>query len=208
LGCDYCFQNLAQAPAGSHAPPRITRRHLDPEGVAKIIAFVQRQQRQAERPHTRLLLFGGEPLLNVSGAQELLRGFARLGLVDAGVVTNGVLLSEHVADVLVNAGLQRLQITFDGARESHDHIRVTRAGRPTYDTILANVLRTAERHPELEWNIRVNVSHHSLVGLDSLVDDLQPLPMTSRAVYFHLALIDDTGLGYSNDLHHGGLRLT
>lgn len=200
LGCDYCFQNTSTAPAGSHAPPRIRRAVLDAGGVQAVCAFVARQKQHANLESVSLLLFGGEPLLNHAGCLRLLDGLSALNLVDAEIVTNGVLLTPKRVQELVWAGLRRVQITFDGPRETHDKVRVLRNGGATYDTILCNVARAIEVGPQLAWNFRVNVSHHNVDGLNELVEDLVQVSSSARSVSLHLAMIDDTGLGYENQL--------
>jgi uncharacterized protein len=200
LGCDYCFQNTSTAPAGSYAPPRIRRAVLDFEGVKAVCAFVARQKQEAHLESVSLLLFGGEPLLNHAGCLRLLDGLTALNLVDAEIVTNGVLLTQKKVQELVRAGLRRAQITFDGPRGTHDKVRVLRNGGATYDTILRNVARATEVAPQLAWNFRVNVSHHNVEGLDELVEDLVKVSFSARSVSLHIAMIDDTGLGYENQL--------
>jgi uncharacterized protein len=200
LGCNYCFQNTAMADPGSHAPPRIERASLSASLVDDTVRFVRRQQQKSSLDTVSLLLFGGEPLLNVAGCLRLLRGLRPLRLVDAEIVTNGVLLTRNVATKLASAGLHRVQITFDGARASHDVVRTTRNGRPTYDKILRNVEQASTAVPQLAWNFRVNVSHHNLEGLEQLIEGLAPVAAISPEVTFHLALIDDTGLGYENNV--------
>jgi uncharacterized protein len=198
LGCAYCFQNTAPAKPGSSAPPRIRTFRLTPELVETTVAFVSGQMLKHGHDRTSLLIFGGEPLLNVDGSLLLLTQFSRLGLAMSEIVTNGVLLTTDVANRLEAAGLRRVQITFDGSREDHDTARVTRNGRGTYDTILKHVAAASEA-TSLRWNLRVNVSHHNIGGLSSLVDDLAQAVVPARSS-LHLALIDDVGLGYGNSV--------
>jgi uncharacterized protein len=196
LGCAYCFQNTALPAEGSFAPPRMAKAILTPDRVQQVAAFVADQMRRNGLTDTSLLLFGGEPLLNPEGALGMLRALKPLGLSKAEIITNGVLLTRQRAFDLADAGLQRVQITFDGARASHDTIRVTRNGRGTYDAILRNVTAAAQA-TSLNWHFRVNISHRNLAGLDHLIDDLATAVPAERTS-LHLALIDDVGLGYDN----------
>lgn len=196
LGCAYCFQNTALPAEGSFAPPRMAKAVLTPQRVQKVAAFVAEQMRRHSLSDTSLLLFGGEPLLNPDGALGMLRALAPLGMSKAEIITNGVPLTRQRAIDLAEAGLRRVQITFDGARGSHDTIRVTRNGRGTYDTILRNVTAAAEA-TNLDWHFRVNISHRNLDGLDELIEDLATAAPSARTS-LHLALIDDVGLGYEN----------
>lgn len=181
------------------------RRHAShpsptPEHARATAAFVAKQQAAHGKDMVTLLLFGGEPLLNLVGCTAVLEALAPLGLTAAEIVTNGVLLTPDVAARLRDAGLSRAQISFDGHRPHHDTVRVTRGGRATYDTILDNVATAVEAVPDLAWNFRVNVSHRNLEGLPDLIADLSDIPLRASDVTLHLALIDDTGLGYNNDL--------
>lgn len=198
LGCNYCFQNTAMAPLGSFAPPRIEGAVLDRELVDASVSFISRQVRRYNMSSVTLLLFGGEPLLNPPGCLRLLTGLRSLNLVDAEIVTNGVLLTPALTRSLVDAGLRRIQVTFDGDRESHDGVRVTRNGRPTYEAILRNVRASNAASPGLSWNFRVNVSHHNVKALSALLVDLGAAVSNARQITLHLALIDDNGLGYEN----------
>ncbi|TDC85046.1 radical SAM protein [Micromonospora sp. KC606] len=196
LGCSYCFQNTALPPPGSSAPPRIRAATLTSDLIARTTAFVQRQMSRFGQGQASLLLFGGEPLLNPVGAVRILRALQPLNLVDADIVTNGVLLTPRLAGQLTAAGLRRMQITFDGARPDHDRIRVTRDGRATYDKILRNVA-DAVRRTDLSWTFRVNVSHRNIGDLDRLIEDLASVTVPGRTS-LHLSLVDDVGLGYDN----------
>lgn len=198
LGCNYCFQNTALAPVGSFAPPRIERAVLDNQLVDASVAFIGRQVQRYDMSTVSLLLFGGEPLLNPAGCLRLLTRVGPLNLVDAEIVTNGVLLTAPLTRSLVDAGLRRVQVTFDGDGESHDALRVTRNGRPTYRAILRNVAASSAESPGLSWNFRVNVSHHNVGALSRLLDDLAATVSNARQITLHLALIDDNGLGYEN----------
>jgi uncharacterized protein len=198
LGCAYCFQNTALPEAGSSAPPRIKTAVLTPALVEHVGRFVRRQMSREHLETSSLLVFGGEPLLNPKGAIGILEEFSRSNMRLSEIVTNGVLLKRDLPQRLEDAGLNRVQITFDGQRDIHDQIRVTRNGRATYDTIMDNVA-AAVGATDLTWNFRVNVSHRNLDGLENVIEDLAAA-LDGKPASFHLALIDDVGLGYDNDV--------
>lgn len=91
-----------------------------------------------------------------------------------------------------------MKITFDGAQNVHDSIRATRAGRPTYSKIIDNIQRcTSETN--LEWNIRINISHNNVASIAELVNDLATSLDGSRCTV-DFAIVDDVGIGYRNEL--------
>lgn len=199
LGCAYCFQNT-QVSSNPFAPTRIAKSSLTDETVIKVKRFVQTRMAQHDFESVSLLLFGGEPLLNPDGCVSILRALTPLGLVHADMISNAVLLKASLAKRLFAAGLRKIQVTFDGAPQDHDTTRVDHRGSGTYRSILDNIKAAAEC-TSIQWQFRVNVSHHNLDRLDDLVEDLGELALTSRKSV-RLALIDDVGIGYENALRY------
>lgn len=202
LGCGYCFQNTGQDPAGGSRPPRIAHARLTSQAITSILEFAGRQMRAAELDSLKVLLFGGEPLLNPRGCLELLDRAAGYGLSSAWMISNATLLTSSLARQLSDRGLRSVQVTFDGDRDDHDQIRVRRSHGGTFDSIVRNLARASEAAP-LHWILRVNVSHHNHQGIDALIGRLAAALDTARCtIYF--ARVGDVGVGYANDLLHTG----
>lgn len=198
LGCGYCFQNTGQDLAGGSRPPRIAHARLTSETITSILRFVDRQMTAAGLEKLKILLFGGEPLLNPKGCLELLARAADHGLSGAWMISNLTLLTPRLATRLEELGLKSIQVTFDGDREDHDRIRVRRSRGGTFDTIVRNMVRASET-TSIRWILRVNVSHHNYAKIDSLIDRLAgELDVSRCGIYF--ALVGDVGIGYANDL--------
>lgn len=163
-GCGYCFQNTAQDTAGGSRPPRIARARLTSPTITSILGFTERQMADAGLERLRILLFGGEPLLNPRGCLELLERAADIGMTSAGMISNTTLLTPPLARKLSALGPDLVQVTFDGDRADHDRIRVNRAdGGGTFDTIVRNIVRAGEAAP-LRWTLRGNVSQETFTG--------------------------------------------
>jgi uncharacterized protein len=171
LGCSYCFQNTQASRPGRFDPPRIPTAKLRPSTMDAIGDFTR--DRMAERGVDRLhvVLFGGEPLLDAEGCLAVLRRCARFATVTATLVTNGVLLRPTLARRLRAGGLRTVQVTLDGPRAVHDTVRVSRAGRPTFRTIVGRVAAVLEE-TDLDVLIRVNVGEAALPRLDELINAL------------------------------------
>lgn len=198
LGCNYCFQNLEPARPGLLAPDRITRHSLTSAVLQQATRFVGQMMAAQGKSQVDLLLFGGEPLMNVDGCKAALSSFQPLGLKLGRIITNGVLLTAERAEELRVLGLREVQVTFDGSRSDHDAVRYYRSGRPTYRKILSNLAQVGNQVAPLTWKLRVNVSHHNIDRLDRLIQDLSTVRADSHDYYLDLALIDDTGIGYEN----------
>ena len=202
LGCGYCFQNTGQDLAGGNRPPRIEHARLTSQTITSILEFGRRQMAAVGLDELRIMLFGGEPLLNPRGCVELLERAAGYGLKSAQMISNLTLLTPALAGKLSDLGLASVQVTFDGDRADHDRIRARRSpGRTgTFDTIIRNMERASLVSP-LHWILRVNVSHHTEDGTGALVDRLAAALDPARcSLYF--ARIVDAEVGYVNDLAH------
>lgn len=200
LGCPYCFQNTEVASKAKNlfAPSRIPRILLTETGIEQIELFASKRMRELGYEAASLVIFGGEPLLNPRGCVRLLERLAPLDLADSTMISNCSLLTRRVARELSAAGLQRIQVTFDGARSDHDNTRYDHSGKGTYDTILGNIAQ-AMHESSMTWQFRVNLSHRNLRGIEDLVDDLSLLPKPGT---LSLALVDDYGIGYENELDY------
>jgi uncharacterized protein len=203
LGCDYCFQNTGQDTAGGNRPPRIAHARLTSETITGILEFARRQMSAVGIEKLHILLFGGEPLINPRGCQELLARAADYGPVSASMITNATLLTPRLAGRLVNLGLSWVQVTFDGDRKHHDLIRVRRSGGGTFDGIVDNMAAVSKAIP-IKWAIRIHVSHQNHTGVDALIDSLADRLDTS-ACSLHFARVDDVGIGYLNEMRHDTL---
>nr|WP_241253158.1 radical SAM protein [Streptomyces sp. W1SF4] len=203
LGCGYCFQNTAQDQAGGSRPPRIGRCRLTSDTITQILGFTERQMAAAGLEKLRILLFGGEPLLNPRGCLELLERAADIAPTSAWMISNATLLTPHLARRLADLGLTSVQVTFDGDRADHDRIRVGRAdGGATFDRIVGNIAGACEA-TALQWTLRVNVSQETFHGVDALIDRLAGALDPARCTLY-FARIGDVGVGYANSLLHTG----
>ena len=200
LGCAYCFQNTALDPTGGHRPPRIEVRVLRTETIDRILRFTAERMELAGLNSLHLLLFGGEPLLNPQGSLQLLKRLRTIGLRTAIVATNGVLLNPRLAQDLESAGLNTVQITFDGSRADHDRIRVHRSGEATFDQIISN-MAAAQAVTDLHWHLRVNVSHQNINRLGELFAQIAERVEPARCS-LNFAWVGDAGFGYENVLRH------
>ena len=200
LGCGYCFQNLAQDPTGGNRPPRITHSRLKSETITTILEFARRQMTAVRLEKLRILLFGGEPLLNPRGCVELLARAADYGLVSASMISNATLFTPRTAERLAELGLKLVQVTFDGDAPDHDRIRVRRSGGGTFDTIVTNMLAVSEV-ADIRWGLRVNVSHLNHTGIHALIDRVAARLDVARCG-MEFAWVGDVGVGYANALEH------
>jgi len=192
FACGYCGQE--------HKNKWLVREHQD-----KFISNAQTRLRTGRYESLWVCWFGAEPLLGMSVIRSMtprLRdGAAELGCTyGASVITNGLALTEHVADELVKQyGVKQIHITLDGPQATHDARRPTKKGKSkgTFDVILRNLTRVAN-HSDLavEIFVRTNVDSRNHEVVVPLLQQLADAGLQDR-VAFYVAPIHSWG----NDAH-------
>jgi len=122
-----------------------------------------------------LTFFGGEPLLNLPAMYALAeRAWAATQArgVDQrlNIITNGLLLTPDVVDRLLPYGLNGIKVTLDGDRDTHNRMRPLRGRQGTFDKIIENVKRVADKVP---ITIGGNFDESSVDSYPALLDYLR-----------------------------------
>lgn len=120
--------------------------------------------------------YGGEPLLALDIIEHLTKEIYAICQeheisYNAGIVTNGYLLTPKVAKKLGELHVSSIQVTLDGSREQHDQRRPLKGGQSTFDRIISN-LREAKDDLPCHVNIRVNVDKENVSQVDEVLQIL------------------------------------
>jgi uncharacterized protein len=174
FACEYCYQ-------GDHgAGPVGETMSLDT--AARVSAWIARRVDEVRPARLVLSFFGGEPLLNVPALAHIAeacrshtatRGVAQV----LTIVTNGLLLTPEVVDRLLPLGLAGVKVTLDGDRDAHDRMRPLRGGQGTFDRIIDNVRRVADRVPVA---VGGNFDASTAGRYPALLDFLRSQPFAAR----------------------------
>lgn len=145
FACPYCFE-------GKH--PQV---YMSDQVEEEVISFVKRHEAAKT---LKVVWFGGEPLLAFSRMRSLTQKFLDLGLkYEAGIITNGYLLTDRVVKHLDDLCIKSIQVTIDGMKEVHNSRRCLRTGHPTFDRIIENIKYVHDICPDIKLNVRVNIDH-------------------------------------------------
>ena len=165
IDCSYCFYlDRAGTPRPGYqealGPHRQQGRRMSGEVQEALI-------RQAMRAGSQQVSFGwqgGEPTL--AGLEffqrivSLQRQYGSSGqVVGNGLQTNGLLIDEPWCDFLRQTNWL-VGLSIDGPQHVHDHYRITRNGKPTYERVRAAALLMRARN--VEYNALTVVSDYSV----------------------------------------------
>ena len=130
LACRYCFYLEKE-----RLYPGETTWAM-PEAVLE--SFIRQTFEATDGPVVSFVWQGGEPtLLGVEYFRKILRLQERHAggrTVENALQTNGLLLDDAWCALLAEAGFL-VGLSVDGPREIHDHLRIDRAGRPSFDRV-------------------------------------------------------------------------
>lgn len=165
LSCPYCYEGKGEvydkSMDGNMSDMTIQaiKNHVITEGVKNL----------------KLMLFGGEPLLNpdigLNVLEELSTWSKSQGICFEGaMVTNGTMVTPQVIEAF-SRYIRTVQLTLDGPRRYHDRQRIYRNGNGTYDKILdaLRLFRKAGIHVAL----RIQVSAENSGCIDELLAELK-----------------------------------
>lgn len=161
LNCPYCFETEKRDES-------ITLSDCD-----EIKVFIEKQLESCQTKVFSIAWYGGEPLLKtdiierISNDTDAICQKMKIKRVGDSIVTNGYLLTEQVAKNLTKYGINKIQLTLDGDRESHNQRRVLKNGKGTFDKIL-NAIFVAQQQFDLV-TVRFNTNKSNYGGIRDLV---------------------------------------
>lgn len=146
FACSYCFEE-------DRLPVYMTEEVED-----KIIEHIKGK----EPKHVDVDWFGGEPLLAFDRIVSLTKKMQKLNVIyEAGMITNGYLLTEKIINQLPSLNINFMQITVDGLPNTHNSRRPLVSGKGTFDTIVKNIDLLKKINPEIQLTIRINIDHNN-----------------------------------------------
>lgn len=145
FACEYCYQ-------GDHGPGVGRLPRMSEEIAERVVEWIAVELDRVRPARLSITFFGGEPLLNLPALRIISRRTADLARERGvelllNIITNGLLLTPDLVDELRPLGLNGVKVTLDGDRDTHDQVRPLRGGQPTFDRIIDNIRRVADKVP-------------------------------------------------------------
>lgn len=146
FACPYCYEK------------DLPNNHMNDEVINDLVSFIHSKEKDYK--YLEICWHGGEPLSATPVIKKilaLLKTHTQIELKGHSMVTNGSLINSNFFDCFKNNPLNYIQITIDGNEVSHNRNRVSKDGKPTYETILHNIDVLTQRLPLLRIGVRMNV---------------------------------------------------
>lgn len=163
LQCSYCFEN------------RIQRQKMDETTLTNSINWLQKELSKPAINSLKLILFGGEPMLEPEIAKTL---FSRINeFCDSNdikrypyeAITNGIFNDTEMLLELKKLGLRDVQITFDGSETIHNERRRSKDKIDKYWNIIENLKIYSAL---FKVTIKINFDKSTIGSIATLLDDL------------------------------------
>jgi len=170
MKCIYCFEQGIES--------NITMKKEVMENTCHWLTSRMEQVRPKELVIT---FFGGEPLINLKAvkyiSKTLFHESQKRGIIlNIEIITNGLLLTPNLIDLLLPFGLRWVKVTLDGDQKTHDKMRPSKVAkdedRGTYNRILENLLKIKGQIPII---IGGNYDDISKYHIPALLDDLKEM---------------------------------
>lgn len=175
FSCPYCFEK-------QH--PHI---YMTDEVEDSIIDYIKREKSTKQ---IHITWFGGEPLLAFGRIVTLTRKIKQLNIpFNAGMVTNGYLLTKRKIMSFIELNISFLQITIDGLKTTHDSRRCLKSGGKTFDRILENIALLKNIAPQIMVSVRVNIDETNKEDFMQLYNVFQSKNYPAFQIY--PAFVDD-----------------
>lgn len=179
FGCNYCGQE--------HTKHRMTENTQD-----RLVARIRQQLSQTHFDRLRITWFGGEPLLAMDEIRSLTRRFKLITEANgqdfqAAIVTNGYSLTRELVDELTGQLLvDRIEVTIDGLKETHDARRPRKGGGSTFDRVFSNFCSAAKVVPHgVRCVLRCNVDSDNAGEIPVLIHTLASMDLQENSeLYF------------------------
>jgi uncharacterized protein len=165
LACPYCYEGTEK-----------DVKTLDDKKVDILLKNIEKNISQKDFELFKIILYGGEPLIAYNQCVQLMEGVSKIcdeqnKKLIAGMLTNGVLITEEVIDTLLKPYCNWVQITMDGGREAHNKRRIHKDGSGTYDTLLG-VLELL-RDKDMNFSLKLNMDKENVNTFAELSRDLK-----------------------------------
>lgn len=178
LACPYCYEGKGE----------VYSQDMDIEMATTVAKAMQHVILQMYSQYVTVILFGGEPLVNLDTGLHLAKTMREWcgehnRALRIFMTTNGTLLTKEKASELA-ALIDGVHITLDGSQPFHDTLRIYKNGKGTYNDIKSAITNALDAG--MRVSLRIQVSKENWRSLGDLFQDIKPFIDTGK-VHFNIA---------------------
>ncbi|HNY36231.1 MAG TPA: SPASM domain-containing protein [Candidatus Pacearchaeota archaeon] len=168
LDCPYCFEGREKK-----------KDYMSIKEADDIVRWTSKYLDQNICSKLRVVLYGGEPLLNKKIIKYILPKFKDISdknfiTLEVGILTNGEFLNFEMGKFLNAYNLDKVQITIDGPEKVHDSRRFRKkTKRGTFQKIINNIICLLENNFVSRVDIRINFDIQNINRIPELFDVLK-----------------------------------
>lgn len=143
FNCTYCYEE--------DRPPI----YIDNITCENIVKFIESYK---DVKYLSLCWYGGEPLLAFDRIEEITNILKEKDyIINATLISNGYLLTDHIVDKLNNLFIHSIQITIDGLEDTHNVRRKHKVNKDSFNKIINNIELVVSKHENIIVAIRCNI---------------------------------------------------
>lgn len=158
FNCEYCFEDTQDD---------ITK--MSEEIQEKVVEFVKSNSKNIDC--IDVTWYGGKPTLCMDIIENLSKRFIEICdekniNYEAGIITNGYLISQKASDMFKKYKINQVQITVDGLEKEHNRRRPLKGGK-TFEEIVKG-LHILNKN-KININLRVNIDRNNYQSFKEVV---------------------------------------
>lgn len=179
FACPYCYEK------------DLPRLFMKDEIIDDLISFIKAREKSFKQ--LEICWHGGEPLSAINVIDKILKRIDSeicLKISRHSIVTNGYLINKKVYKCFSDHPLDYIQITIDGGEVTHNQNRISKDGKPTFNTIIANVDELIKELPLVNIGIRMNVHKGNVDEFIPLYEELSERWKTDRINIYPAFVMD------------------
>lgn len=187
--CIYCYE---------HDHDDFTKMGQDVQDA--IVKLLESQKETLNR--FNVTWYGGEPLLAFDVIEKLSERFISICnsnniTYDAGIITNGYLLTNEKAKRMKGLKINSIQVTIDGPEDIHDERRYLKGKKPTFQKIINNLKELPDDAPSIA--LRINTDEKNSSRVSEIIQILTVNGLLKK-VHPYLGYVEATNNEYNQNL--------
>ncbi len=165
LRCPYCFIYKQR------------NMEMEDKTFSGVLNYIEQKVKPFGYKKLNISWYGGEPTLAYSKVIDFMSSLSEIRDtynldVRSAITTNGVLLTKDMFLGLLESGITDFQVTIDGHKATHDSLRMTKDGKPTFDIIFNNLDEISTVGLEHNFSLKVR-ANFLLDGENSMYELLE-----------------------------------